>query len=342
MRIIACILFTTSSAFAQTTVDFQVDDARAQQVGVDPTEIEQGISSYVEDALRIVDADAFMASMSEATAIAGKGLGVDYASNPQQFVFGISIGTGANASGLVLDRDDGTLPEGGFAAQTSAMAGLNLGLLDGSSDDEGLQFLDRFVVSVHGMSFRAPGNSRTFQGSMYNYGGHVTMKLIGHGEKGILDWGGLALTTGYEHATYRLRFTGDAPFSTDADDVNVRWNATGVYDLVSDVESIPFELSSNVRVSVVTVFLGAGVDLNVGRTTGVGALSGPIIVEVDSGAESIGTGEVASDATGDSEPLAVRGFGGVQVNILPVKLYAAIHGSSRASASLQAGLRIAM
>ncbi len=325
-------------ATAQTTVDFQVDDARAQMFGVDPTAAEQELSQTLTDALQLADPERFMVSMAEAAAIAGKGLGVDYASNPSKFVFGVSLGTGANANGLVLDRDPQSLPEGGFSAQTSAMVGVNLGLLAGTASDDDMALWDRFTVSVHGMSFKSPAANRGFRGFMTNYGGHVTIKVIGKGESGIWDWGGLDVTTGYEHATYRLDFTGNTPF-TGGDDLT--WDATGRYVLTSNADSIPFELSSNIRVSVITLFAGAGLDLNMAETSGDGSITGPINVETNSGPEAIGTGTITNVTRGEAEPLAIRGFGGVQVNIFPLKVYAGIQGSSRASASLQAGIRIA-
>lgn len=334
----ASIAFIPSMALAQTTVDFQVDDALAQQFGVDPAAAEQELSQALTEALQLADPEQFMVSMAEASAIAGKGLGVDYASNPSKFVFGISLGTGANANGLVLDRDPQALPAGGFSAQTSAMAGVNLGLLAGTASDSNMSLWDRLTVSVHGMSFKSPTANRGFRGFMTNYGGHVTIKVIGKGESGVLDWGGLDVTTGYEHATYRLDFTGNTPFSAGDD---LLWDAAGRYSLTSNADSIPFELSSNIRVSVITLFAGAGLDLNLAETVGDGSISGPIRVETNTGSESIGTGTIANASRGESEPMAIRGFGGVQVNILPLKLYAGIQGSSRASASLQAGIRLA-
>ena len=47
-------------------------------------------------------------------------------------------------------------------------------------------------------------------------------------------------------------------------------------------------------------------------------------------------------ASGNAEDWALRGFGGVQVNIFPLKIYAGLQGSSRASAAVQAGVRLAM
>jgi hypothetical protein len=330
--------FLPALAAAQTTVDFQVDDARAQLFGVDPTAAEQELSQTLTEALQLADPSRFMVSMAEAASIAGKGMGVDYASNPSKFVFGMSLGTGANANGLVLDRDPQSLPAGGFSAQTSAMVGVNLGLLAGTASDEGMAIWDRFTVSAHGMSFKSPFADRGFRGFMTNYGGHVTIKVIGKGESGVWDWGGLDVTTGYEHATYRLDFTGNTPFSAGDD---LTWDATGRYVLTSNADSIPFELSSNIRVSVITLFAGAGLDLNVAETLGDGSITGPIRFQTNSGPEEIGTGTITNVASGEAEPFAIRGFGGIQLNILPLKLYAGIQGSSRASASLQAGIRLA-
>lgn len=343
VRTLICFaLALPSVAAAQTTVDFQIDDAQAQAMGFDPTEAEQAISSAATEALQIVDADAFMVSMAEAASLAGKGLGVDYASNPKQFAFGIGLSTAANANGFVLGRDDDTLPEAGFAAQTSAMAALNLGLLAGTADDDEMDLADRFVVSVHGLGFRSPFADRGFRGRMVNFGGHVTVKLIGNTSKGLLDWGGIDVTTGYEYSRYRLEFTGNTPFTTQTDAGELSWRASGRYELAAESSSIPLEISSNVRVSVVSVYLGVGFDMNAGKADGDGELSGPIEGTANGQTETLGSGSITSLASGNAEEWALRGFGGVQVNIFPLKIYAGLQGSSRASAAVQAGVRLAM
>lgn len=335
-------LALSAPALAQSAVSFDVDPDLAASIGFDPSEVEAELETNLSERLRLVDADRFAASMAEAAAIAGKGIGVDYATNPTKFAVGASFSTGVNASGIQLTRDPSSLPAAGFAFQASAMAAVNLGLLAGTAGDDEFGFWDRFVVSAHGLTFTSPAGQRVFQGWMANVGGHVTVKLIGRGSKGALEWGGLDLTSGYERSMYRLSLAGDTPFRRDVSGGEITWDARGTFDLAAAVDSVPLELSTNLRVSVITWFVGAGGDLNVGRAEIDGGLSGPISASGGGGAGEIGTGSITHAARGEADPIAIRGFTGVQVNIMPVKLYGMIQASSRTSLALQAGLRVAM
>jgi hypothetical protein len=288
----------------------------------------------VADRLQLVDPSGFMVSMAEAAAIAGKGIGVDYGSNPSKAVFGLSISTGVNAQGIELTRPPDSLPTAGFAFQASAMAGVNLGLLAPNGEDGEDGFLDRFVVSAHGMWLESPAGQRVFQGTMYNVGGHVTFKAIGQGSKGIFEFGGLDLTTGFERATYQLELASGLPI--DAGDAT--WDATGAFDLAVTMDSVPIEVSTNIRASVVTLIVGGGADANLGGATATASLDGPIVAD----GTTIGTGSVSVSSEGEAQPMAFRGFAGLQINVLAVKAYGMVQASSRGSAAVQAGIRVSI
>jgi hypothetical protein len=325
-----------AGAFAGTDLQITVDDARAAALGLDGDAIEASLASEVDRVFELADQEGFLGSMADAAAIAGRGIGVDYGSNPETFVIGGSIGTGANAQGLVFGRGDALIPGAGFALQVSAMAGLNLGVF--AEDDD--SFLHRVVVSAHGMALQG-SHQRLARGAMLNAGGHVQLKLIGKGNHDWLEWGGLDLTAGYERSTYTLRLEKDLPLTSAVGGGTVTWRATGAYTLSASTDSFPVELSTNVRVSVITLFLGVGGDLVTGGATSVATLGGPVDATVGSNRDDVGRVDLALDWAGAPDRFVARVFVGPQLNLWPVKVYAQVSATTNASAAVHAGVRLA-
>ena len=330
-----CALLLSSPALAQSTVDLQFDEATASKLGIDTVEAENEIRNVLDEQLRAYDIAGFLTSMADAGGIAGKGIGVDYATNPKDFVFGISVGTGANASGFVFGRGDTLLPEAGFALQASMMGGINLGLLTKSDDPT---FLDRVVVTAHGLGFN--GAQREFQGSMYNFGGHVQVKVIGKAGVGLFEWGGLDVTSGFERVRYKLALSRPLPLTTSLEDgTELGWDATGTYSISVTDDSIPLELSTNLRISVVSLFFGGAGDWHTGSALAMANLDGPV---TGAAGEQVGSARLTISADQPATPFSYRFFTGLQINVLPVKVYAQINVASTQSVGAHAGIRFAM
>lgn len=331
----ALALFSASSAYAQSTVDLQFDEATASKLGIDTVEAENEIRTVLDEQLRAYDVSGFLTSMADAGGIAGKGIGVDYATNPTQFVGGISLGTGANASGLTFGRGETLLPEAGFALQASIMGGINLGVLSKSEEPT---FLDRIVVTAHGLGFN--GAQREFRGSMYNFGGHVQVKVINKTGVGLFEWGGIDVTSGFERVRYKLELSRPLPLSTSLEDgTELGWDATGTYSISVTDDSIPLELSTNLRISVVSLFFGGAGDWHTGSALAMANLDGPV---TGSNGEQVGSARLTISADQAATPFSYRFFTGLQVNVLPVKVYAQINVASTQSAGAHAGIRFAM
>jgi hypothetical protein len=293
---------------------FDIDPDLAAEAGVDPDEVNQELRGATSTSLKFDGLKEYLAQMANANSLATQGMGADYATNPQRFVVGASIGTAACGNGLDFVNTGDQLPETGFAAEASGMAGLNLGVL---SKDE--SFLRRFVVSVNGMY--ATGQNQVFDWEIFNYGGHLQFKLIRPGHKGIIEWGGLDLTGGYQKAYYQLALSAGYPIAVDS----FRWDASGDLTITSSVTTIPLEVSTNLRVTVFTVFGGLGLDLRPeGEADGKVGLGGDLYAENPSTGKEmkIGTGSASASETSPANSTAPRVFFGAQINILPLKIYA--------------------
>lgn len=300
---------------------------QALDAGLDEAAMEESLNDAIGEALKLgtqSQHDAFIDSMIEAAAISARGLGVDYASNIEKVVVGGAIGSGVHESGFTFGRGKDLLPKGGFGAQISLMTGVNLGM-----GGEEHKAADRFRIYVNGLAMRLPSD-RNFGGQMANAGGHLQIKLIeGNYEAKVVESGGLDLTTGFEYSAYSFDLRETIPIGAPmGNSGSITWNADGTYNINSDVMAVPIELSTNLRIFVVSVYLGGGYDINVMATgTSGAALAGPIDGRVLAPGGTtydgdIGDASVTANATGQGAPGAMRIFAGAQLNILMFKGFA--------------------
>jgi hypothetical protein len=306
-------LLMPSAAQAQS-ITINIDKTAAEEYGLDVGGLEENLNSAVSDQLNIGDQTAFLAGMANAAALATKGMGVDYASNPKRVVFGGSFGTTVNGVGAGFSSGDYAVPEGGFSLQASAMAGINLGF--GNEDSA----LSRFRLYANGLALGTSGDS--FDASVYNYGAHLQIQVIKPRMSAAVEWGGLALTSGYEMSGYVMRLTSALPVETEQDGVILKWDAVGTYDIESVSDTIPVEVSTNLRVLVATVFVGGGVDIvNSGSATSEIALGGDISASAYGTQSNLGNIGVSLAGEGFADEIVPRVFTGLQADILFLKLY---------------------
>lgn len=318
------------SAAAQS-LDIQIDPAAAQAAGVDADQAERTLSQSIDQDLKVGDQTAFMEKMARATALSTRGMGVDYASNLQKFVVGASFGSAVNGAGAQFGRG-GDIPEGGFAAQISLMAGINLGM---KADDDAAA--RRFRLFVNGMAARPRYDP--FAGSLLNYGAHLQIQLVKPTEGEVVRWGGLALTAGYEHSSFTLDLEEAIPIESG----DLRWDATGTYRLQALSSAVPVELSTNLRILVATAYGGIGFDSSLDSFADSEAvLDGGIQATAGQRDAHIGTATLTLDSVGLGDRFVPRAFVGVQANLLMIKAYGQLNLGLEGSFGGHLGLRVAI
>ena len=329
------ILTLLSTALAQS-VEVTLDPTWSQQLGISEEDLESELSKNAGGDLRIDDQGNYIHSMARAAAFSARGLGVDYASNPQRFVFGGGFGSAVNGAGASFGRGDALLPEGGFAFQVAAMAGLNLGIF--ASEES---FARRFIVYANGMALDTNGDE--LSGELQNLGAHLQIQLIKpKGTGNVVEWGGLALTGGWEQTSYTTKLSKGIPLQTDMQDYSIEWNATGSYKISAQTESFPVELSTNVRLLVFNVYGGAALDIVEASSQSVIALEGPMTVQLDGYGEQIGTAKIELGDKTDAGGEIPRFFVGSQVEIFVVKVYGHLNVGLDDSFGGHLGARIAL
>jgi hypothetical protein len=327
-------MLAPSQAHAQSIV-VNIDETQAEQYGLDASGLESNLNSTVSDQLNIGEQAAFLTGMANAAALATKGMGVDYASNPKRVVFGGSFGTAVNGVGASFKRGEYAVPEGGFSLQASLMAGINLGF--GNEDSA----LSRFRLYANGLALGTSGDS--FNASVYNYGAHLQVQLLKPRQAAVLEWGGLAVTSGYEVSGYVMELTSALPVVTEQDGVELSWDATGAYDIVSVSDTIPVEVSTNLRVFVATIFVGGGVDLvSAGSATSEISLGGDINASAAGQDATLGNIAVSLAEEGFADDMVPRAFVGAQADLLFIKAYGQLNIGFNESFGGHVGLRVVL
>jgi hypothetical protein len=328
------------SAHAQQ-LTYSFDDEALAEAGIDGAQLEADLDGALAGAFDFSSQQAWLDQMAAAAAIANKGTGVDYATFPKRVMFGGSLGAGTAGAGASFGAkaDDGAvvpLPENGVSVQISLMAGLNLGILS-----PGENALDRFRIYVNGMSAPLP-NGSPFSGNMYNVGAHLQIKLIGQPNPPKIGWGGLDLTSGYEHSTYKLSLSESLPIGETMGDTKLTWNATGDFSIQADAQSIPVELSTSVRLGVAALWLGGALDVNTASANQAISLGGPIEAGVGGQTLNVGTARLTLNGDGTADGPTPRVFGGVQANLLMVKIYGQLNVGFNDSFGGHTGIRIVL
>lgn len=308
----------------------QINEAAANAAGIDPAAAEAQLNSAADTTLKVGEQLAFMDQMARATALSTRGMGVDYASNPEKFVFGFSFGSAVSGAGAQFSRGGIDLPEGGFAGSLSAMAGVNLGM---SADEDA--FARR--VRLYANGFFARPEYEPFAGTVVNYGGHLQFQVLRPRDGEVVEWGGLALTSGYQQTIFRMDLQDDIPIDTG----DIRWDADGTYAIDASAQTVPIEVSTNLRLLVATAFVGMGADINLDNVaTSELELSGDIKASANDA--TIGTAALTMSESGVGDFLVPRAFFGLQADIFFVKAYGQLNVGFNDSFGGHLGMRVAL
>jgi hypothetical protein len=334
-----------SGAVHAQTLTLKLEPEATGLLGLDEQTIKIELEGALDGELKLDQQQAFLEQMARATAISTKGIGVDYASNFKKFVVGGAVGSGAAGMGASFGKGEGGgkkggngLPEGGFAASVSLMVGINLGMF---SDGEGAA--SRFRIYVNGMSMPLPSGT-PFTGRMTNFGGHVQVKPIGEVDLKIMKWGGFDFTTGYEHSIYTMGLQEGLPISFPmGSGTELTWDASGDFELSATAGSIPLELSTNLRLFILTAYAGGAFDVLFADAESSAKMGGPLTGKADGVPKTeVGTASLSFSQAATIEPFAGRVFGGAQINILMVKVYGQLNVGLNDSFGGHLGARIAL
>jgi hypothetical protein len=325
------LLALTDAALAQQ-ISVNLDPTLSAAAGVNADTYDDQMRGAMNEQLSLDDQQDFLVKMANATTMSTKGMGVDYASNPQRFVAGVAFGSAVNSNGVRLGWGDNYLPNGGFAFQLAAMAGINFGV--GAKDGSPAR---HFRLYVNGMASQA--NHAPFTGDLLNLGAHMQFNLGGPTSQKKTAWGGFNLTTGFEHARYRVGLAESVPVESG----KITWDADGTYEITATSNSIPVELSTGMQLRILSPFLGAAVDITPqGNAVSDIALTGDITVRADGETQKIGSATASISSVGQGDLFTPRFFGGLQINLAYLRRYGQLNAGLDRSFGGHVGARFAL
>lgn len=271
-----------------------------------------------------------MEGMANSSVMAGKGIGSDYASRMYVFMVGAGVGIGAD-----LEKDKQTDSDlSGVGVQGGLIIGTNLSWLD-AEKFLGL-YTDRLNLYFNYLGYdldrkMGENDKDSIEANLNSFGFHISYDLVTSKGSKFLGWGGIKIHSGYEYNTTKLTFksTLNENFNQSIGGQTVSGNIKGSPEASIDVatQSIPIELSTNIQLLYfLSIYTGVGFDFNFGRAKSNGSLNANESTLNVGGADT-GTrvqAEANIDGSGKVSPSLVRGFGGLQLNLPFINIFAQV------------------
>jgi len=312
------------------------------------TTADAALQAEIDKQFQVPSMGTFLGQMSNAQAITNKGQGVSYASDHSLFVVGGGLGAGLNTTSGFSFSSSGGLPPIGIGVQGSIMAGLSLSKFPlpaiGPVD------LKKITVFVNFFSYSNDSLVDSLTIKTNTFGIHFQYKFMegkNIGGLGVLNWGGLAFTTGFDVSSNAMTYKVGQKISASSSGVTYTWTPASSSSLTLDASSfsIPLEVSTSIRLLyALSFFAGTGIDLNFGKSTVSANMTGPVTNSFNAtqGSATLTLGEETGPSFG-----ALRFFFGPQINIVPLKntnllsIYAQGNVSTGGNYGAHAGIRIA-
>jgi hypothetical protein len=331
LSLIALTLSLSTASYAQI---FKLNaDVSGLPAGVQEAALSaiQNIENDLNKDLPSAPPQRLMEGMADSSAIAGKGIGSDYASGMQVMLIGAGVGVGAD-----LEKDKTTDSDlSGVGVQPAIIIGANLGFMDAQSI-LGMD-TDKLNVYISGMSYNldrklGKDNKDEINAKLTSLGIHFSYDWIKPSGSKLFGWGGVKFHTGYEYSSAKYKFTTRINETVNSDvggGATIDGNLTGTPEASIDVttHSIPFEISSSVQfLYLFSLYGGLGADYNMGEAKGAGSINANSSTLTCNGGPCAGESATVAptaniDGKGKVTAFWARAFAGVQLNLPYTRIF---------------------
>jgi hypothetical protein len=282
----------------------------ANNLGLSSTALVAKVNSEIQTYYQTTHIAQIMQAFVDTTAFANRDLGVDYAPESGEIVFGV-VAAGAIDNSITLPTKDSAFTNA--ILNGAVMAGVNLGRWGHP----------RWSVFANG--FYLSQQIDALEGDLTTVGAHVEYQIVLPRGSGGAQWMGLFAVSGLEYAHADLfanapivhKFTVDG---TGTNSVNLTLKSTGTLQLLSNTVSVPVEVTTGVRLArVLALYVGGGADFTGGGSTLTAGLNGTMTVT--SSGDDVGTVTISDSASQSPTTVTVHGLAGLQLDVPHFQIY---------------------
>jgi hypothetical protein len=307
MRRALLLLLVPAIAHADSSLDVTLNaqgQALAQQFGQSEQQMTDKVKAGIDSIYQTAHIDGLLRAFANTAAFSDRSAGVAYLVDHSDILVGV-LATGALSSDASLGT--GTFV-GGAIVNLAVTAGVNLGRWDHPA---WTVFANGFYESqtVHGLD-----------GHLTTTGAHVQRKVVAASER----WAGVDVTSGLEYARWTVGeampiHTHFTVTGTNNQKKVIDYLAAGTLDVRADTYSVPIEVTTGVRLGVLGLYGGGGLDLTFGSSDISAVLTGDLTVNKEM--TPIGTAKITATGSSGPDSLGVHAFGGIELHTRHVRVF---------------------
>ncbi|HEY6039575.1 MAG TPA: hypothetical protein VIV58_35085 [Kofleriaceae bacterium] len=254
---------------------------------------------------------ALLSAFASTTAIADRGLGVDYGVLGTPLMVGV-VANGAVPTDSSLSGNDERVI-GGFVFNFGAMLGANLGRWGAP----------KWTLYANG--FYETAGYKDLQGDLTTGGVHAQYRAIAGG-RGSVHWIGLDVTTGLELAKWTISTKRDSlqiNFKVEnmtGDSEHLEFDSKGVMNVEADATTIPLEVTSGISLGdLFVIYGGGGLDLTFATSTIDVNLDGDVLIRDNQ--ENVGHATVTANGQASPGTASVHALAGIKLEVPHANIY---------------------
>lgn len=298
----------------------------AAQLGLSVPQLTANAEQRIDELYHASRIDELLRAFANTAAFAQRGLGADYDVDAGDIL------VGASAAGVHGDVAIGTTNTllGGSIVDFSILAGTNLSRWR----------LPKLTAFANG--FYESTTIHGLEGHLLTLGTHAQYQIVAPTSPQAARWTGVAVTAGLEYAHWTVgtassiesHFTAQGP----QEHATIHMSSTGTLDVNTSTFSVPIEVTTGARLSVLTLYTGGGLALTAGDSTITAQLDSLLTINSD----NLPVGTAVITGSGQSSPSAatVHGIAGVAIHTRHARVFLqGVLASGELNVSL--GLRIA-
>ncbi|MEL7368088.1 MAG: hypothetical protein AAFN74_04180 [Myxococcota bacterium] len=335
------VLSCPLDVLAQTSVNIAFNPATQSilqsELGLSAADITQLVDDEIRALYGLVDVPTFLRLSANAQSMANKGLGVDYATNLDGLIFGVSVSAAADAGDADI-ADFRAFADGNTDRAVPISAGAQIAVMAGYT------VADRWSLFMNGLYYELTVDD--LEGTFYNFGIHGQYKaVLPSGDRSTAQWGGIDITSGFQVSRMFLELTDRFEASgTLSPGFDLETDSLGRLDLEQRAFTIPLEITTNATFFYFLTFYGGiGLDIQLGDASMNIDLDSQLRTNDPSTGDELDLGSAQIDVIDEAGPDAVmfRFMGGFQLNIWRLKLFGQVNFlTSDLTVSLATGLRL--